>query len=155
MKELKELLKFIMGFMPWILFLFLAGHTLAGLERAIVICLLASLIFGFRQLRKGFVLQWGTLLFFACCAIVINFMKVTVFAKHMGIIVNGFLASIIWITILVGKPFTLQYARAELPKERWNDPRLVQGCRFMAMIWGILLTFSTIVACFRALNPGL
>jgi len=155
MKELKELIKFLLGFMPWILLLFLSGHTLVSLERSIIICLFASIIFGFNELRKGFILQWGTLFFFASCAIAINLMKVVLVAENMGIITNGFLTSIIWLTILIKKPFTLQYAKADLPKERWNDPDLMRSCRFVAIVWGLLLALSTSIACFRALEPDL
>ena len=155
MKELKELIKFLVGFTPWLLFLFLSGHTLASLERSIIISLLASLIFSFRELRKGFILQWGTLLFFIACVITINFMNLIFVAKNIAIICNGFLASLIWVTIFIGKPFTLQYARADLPKERWSDPALISSCQFIAIIWALLLTFSALIACFRILKPAL
>jgi hypothetical protein len=155
MKELKELIKFLLGFMPWLLFLFLSGHTLASLERSIIIALLANPLFGFKELRKGFILQWGTLLFFIACAITINLMHMMFFAKYMGIISNGFLAGIIWVTLFIGKPFTLQYATAELPKERWNDPALIRSCRFIALVWAIILTFSTLIACIKILKPDL
>lgn len=155
MKHLKEILMFLLGFAPWLLFLFLSGDTLASLQRAIVICLVASVIFGFRDLRNGFILPWGSLLFFASCMVTVNLFKMVGVAKNMGIIANGFLAAIIWLTIIIGKPFTLQYARAELPKEQWNDPHLVQSCRFIAIVWGLLLTASTSISFFRALNPGL
>lgn len=155
MKELKELVKFLIGFIPWLLFLFLSGHTLASLERSIVICLLASVIFSFKELRKGFILQWGTILFFAACIITVNLMKLVFVAKNMGIISNGFLACIIWVTIFAGKPFTLQYAKADLPEERWNDPALIRSCNFIAIVWALLLTFSTLIACFKILKPTL
>jgi carotenoid cleavage dioxygenase len=155
MEELKELIKFLLGFIPWLLFLFLSGHTLASLERSIVICLLASVIFSFKELCKGFILQWGTILFFIACVITINFMHIVFIAENMGIISNGFLACIIWVTIFAGKPFTLQYAKADLPKERWDDPDLIRSCRFIAIVWAILLTFSTLIACFKILNPTL
>lgn len=155
MKDLIDLLKFLLGFISWILFLFLAGNTLASLEIAIIICLFASVVFGFKQLRGGFILQWGTVIFFAACAILVNLLHMEVIAKNMGIIANGFLTAIIWLTILIGKPFTLQYARVDLPRERWNDPRLVKSCRFIAMVWGAIMALSTLVSCFRVLHPGL
>jgi len=155
MNGLKELLKFLLGFMPWILFLFLSGHTLAGLERSIVICIVASLTFGFRELSKGFLLQWGTLFFFVFCAVTVNLMKLVAVAENMGTLANGFLAALIWITVLTGRPFTLQYARADLPKERWSDPRLVRACRLIAIVWALLLTLSASVSYFRTLFPGL
>ena len=102
-----------------------------------------------------FILQWGSLLFFASCAIMVNHFKMVAIAKNMGIIANGFLAAIIWLTILIGKPFTLQYARADLPSQRWNDPQLARSCQFIAIVWGLLLTVSTLVSFFRVLNPGL
>ncbi len=155
MKDLKEIMNFMLGFMPWILFLFFSGQTFVSLERSILIGLLASLIFGFNELRRGFLLQWGTLFFFILCAITVNCLKWVFVAKSMGIISNGFLALVIWWTILSGKPFTLQYARAELPKERWNEPALLLSCRLLAIVWALLLTFLALVACFKSLNPSL
>jgi len=154
MKELKELFKFLLGFMPWLLFLFLSGPTLLSLERSIMVCLLASVIFNFGELRRGFILQWGTLLFFIACVITVNFSHSMFVAKNMGIISNGFLASLIWGTIFIGKPFTLQYARADLPAERWGDPALIHSCRFIAIVWALLLTLSALIAYFKVLNPA-
>ena len=154
MKDLTEILKFLLGFASWIVFLFLSGSTLTSLEHALVISFIISILFGYRQLRSGFILQWGSVIFFAWCIIMVNGLQNVTIAKNMGIIANGFLASIIWLTILVGKPFTLQYAREELPKERWNDPALVQSCRFMAIVWGLLMVFSTFVASFKVMRPG-
>jgi carotenoid cleavage dioxygenase len=155
MKDLKEIISFLLGFMPWILFLFFSGQTFTSLERSILIGLLASLIFGFRELRGGFLLQWGTLIFFLLCAVTVNGLKWTFVAQSMGIISNGFLALLIWWTLMIGKPFTLQYARAELPKEQWNDPALIQSCRFLAVVWAFLLTFLSLVAAFKSFKPGL
>ena len=134
---------------------FLSGHTLISLERSILISLSASLIFSFKELRKGFILQWGTLLFFMACAITVNFVHLMFIVKNMGIISNGFFACLIWGTIFIEKPFTLQYAKADLPKERWNDQALIRSCQFIAIVWALLLTFSTLVAYFRILNPAL
>jgi len=155
MEELIEIVKFLFGFIPWILFLFLSGNTLVSLERSIIIALLASVIFGFRDLRKGFILQWGTLLFFMACVITINLLKLVFVAEHMAIISNGFFTSLIWVTIFIGKPFTLQYAKVELPKEQWDEPGLIRSCRFIALIWALLLTLSTLISFFRILKPDL
>jgi len=155
MKDLKEIINFLLGFMPWILFLFFSGQTFTSLERSIIIGLLASLIFGFKELRRGFLLQWGTLIFFITCVITVDGMKSIFVAKSMGIISNGFLAVLVWGTIIIGKPFTLQYARAELPKEKWDDPAIIHSCRVLAVVWAFLLTFLTLVAAFKSLNPTL
>ena len=76
-------------------------------------------------------------------------------AIHMAVIANGFLAGIVWLTIVIGKPFTLQYARAELPRERWNDDNLVRSCRTISVFWGILLLVPTFLNAFRLYYPSL
>ncbi len=154
MHELQELVRFLLGFLPWILFLFLPTDGWEPLRRAVVVCLAASLVFGWKALRKGFILQWATLGFFLFCTISLyGFMWIWL-AKHMGIIANGFLDGVIWFTVLVGKPFTLQYARADLPRELWYDEGLIRGCRLIAIFWGALLLVPTAFNAFRLLYPA-
>lgn len=155
MKEVKENLSLLLGFAPWLLFLFLSGHSLAGLERAVVVCLLAALLLGAGSLRKGFILQWGTLIFFAFCFGTINLMKIMWVAINMNILANGTLALIMWVSVLAGRPFALQYARENLPRERWNDPAIFRSCRCITMIWGGLMLISVAVSLFKAAHPDL
>jgi hypothetical protein len=119
--ELLDIAKFIIGFLPWILFLFLPTDGWDPLRRAVVICLAVSVISAWKALRKGFILQWATLVFFLFCTISLYGFRWMWLAKHMGIIANSFLDGLIWFTVLIGKPFTLQYARADLPQEQWYD----------------------------------
>jgi hypothetical protein len=142
MRDLKELGSMALGFIPWILFLFFSGTTLTSLERAIILSLFASLAFGFRKLRRGYILAWGTLLFFCFCVVLVNFYRVIWVAKHMDLLAHTTLAGIMWLTILVGKPFALQYARSDVPKERWNDPKFIQGCRFISLVWAWLMSLQ-------------
>ena len=65
MRELKDAGMLLLGFLPWLLFLFFSGHSLGSLERVSWLCLAASLTFGFSELRSGFILQWGTLVLFS------------------------------------------------------------------------------------------
>jgi hypothetical protein len=155
MKEIKETLLLLLGFMPWILFLFISGHSLASLERSIIICLIAAIVFGFNDIRKGFILQWGTLLFFGFCFISLNLLKIVWIAIYMNILANGTLALIMWSSLLLGKPFVLQYARKNLPKERWNDPRIIRTCRFMTIVWGILMLLACAVSVLKITHQGL
>lgn len=116
--ELLDIAKFILGFLPWILFLLLPTDGWEPLRRAVVLCLAASVIFAWKMLRKGFILQWATVVFFVFCTISLYGFRGVWLAQHMGIVANSFLAGVIWFTVLIGKPFTLQYARADLPREQ-------------------------------------
>ncbi|MCX5809099.1 MAG: hypothetical protein NTX36_06985 [Proteobacteria bacterium] len=146
MRDLKDLGTLLLGFMPWLLFLFLSGHTLASLEYAIIISLVASLTFGFSELRRGYILQWGTLLFFCLCVILINLLKVIWVATHMDLLANATLTCIMWLSIVVGKPFALQYAQRDLPREAWGDPKVIKGCLFITLVWACLMTLSVLVS---------
>jgi hypothetical protein len=151
--ELLEIAKFILGFLPWILFLVLPTDGWDPLRRAVVICLAVSVISAWKAPRKGFILQWATLVFFLFCTISLYGFRWIWLAKHMGIIANGFLDGLIWFTVLIGKPFTLQYARADLPQEQWYDEGLIRGCRFIAIFWGTLLLVPTAFNAFRLFYP--
>ncbi|MBU4485906.1 MAG: hypothetical protein KKD38_03175 [Candidatus Delongbacteria bacterium] len=152
--ELLEIAKFILGFLPWILFLLLPADGWDPLRRAVAICLAVSVIFAWKELCKGFILQWATLVFFLFCTISLYGFKCIWLAQNMGIIANCFLTGIIWLTVLIGKPFTLQYARADLPQERWYDEGLINSCRFIAIFWGILLLVPTAFSSFRLFYPS-
>lgn len=151
--ELAEIAKFILGFLPWILFLLLPTDGWEPLRRAVAICLAASVMFAWKDLRRGFILQWATALFFLGCVVSFYGFRWIWLAEHMGIAANGFLAGVIWLTVLIGKPFTLQIARADLPRERWNDAGVIRSCRFIAVFWGILLLVPTAASVFGRLYP--
>lgn len=154
MRDLKNLLNLLLGFIPWLLFLFFSGHTLAGLERALLVSLAASLAFGFNDLRRGFILQWGSLVFFLACVVLVNMLKVVWVARNMDILANSYLAGLIWLTVLAGRPFALQYARRDLPMELRDDPEMIRGCRSITIVWGALLTFSVAVTVFKRIAPA-
>jgi hypothetical protein len=154
MNELLDIAKFLFGFFPWILFLFLPTDGWDPLRKAVVICLAASVMFSWKALRKGFILQWATVAFFLCSAIVLYGFRCIWLAEHMGIVANSFLDGIIWFTVLTGKPFTLQYAREDLPKDQWHDEGLIRGCRFIAIFWGVLLLVPTVFSVSRLLYPA-
>ena len=135
-KELREIAKFVLGFLPWIIFLFLPTDGLEALRRAVLLCLALSVMFGWKMLLKGFILQWATVAFFVFSAIAFYGFRWVWLAQHMGIVVNIFLAGIIWFTVLIGNPFTLQYARADLPMEQWHDEDMIRGARLLAIFWG-------------------
>jgi hypothetical protein len=152
--ELREVVKFIFGFLGWIVFLLLPTDGWEPLRRAVVISLVVSVVSSWKQLRGGFVLAWATVAFFVLCAVSFYVFEWVWLAKHMAIVANAVLAGIIWFTVLIGKPFTLQYARADLPPERWNDENLVRGCRTIAIFWGSLLLVPVVFNVFRHSYPN-
>ena len=149
MRDIRESCEMLMSFLPWLLFLFLAGHTLSSLSLAILVALVASIVLGWDDLKRGLILPWATVLFFAFCAVSVNLAGLVWVAKNMELLAKGVLTSIMWFTLLVGQPFVLQYARRDLPKERWHEPRLLQACRFLTLVWAGLMSLSVALAFLR------
>ncbi|MGC9196092.1 MAG: hypothetical protein ACP5IL_11650 [Syntrophobacteraceae bacterium] len=139
MDILLDIGRFVLGFLPWILFLFLPTDGWEPLRRAVLICLAASVVFSLKALRERFILQWTTVAFFLFCAISFYGFNWVWLARHMSVIANLVLDAIIWLSIVSGKPFTLQYAKAEAPPEVWNSEAFIRGCRSIALFWGALL----------------
>lgn len=146
MRDLKELLFFMLSFIPWLLFLVIPVDSLSGLKSVIVVCFVASVVFGFSGLRNGMILSWGTVLFFIACILLVNVLNIIWFAENMAVLSNGILAGIVWVSILVGRPFALQYARLEVAKERWNDPELISGGFHISLFWGVMMTISAVIS---------
>jgi carotenoid cleavage dioxygenase len=144
--DLKELGLLMLGFLPWMIFLFIAGHTMASLKTAIIISFVIAVTLGIGDLKRGFILQWGTCIFFFICLIMVNLLDNVWMAREMDLVSNGALASIMWFTVVIGKPFALQYAKKGLPKEQWNNAKFIHGCMIITVVWACLMTFAFLIS---------
>jgi hypothetical protein len=145
----KDLLKILLGFLPWILFGLLAGPSLIRLEMALAVSLIAALALGFKQLRKRFFLTWGSLLFFLLSFILVAFLKNLWIIEHMDLLARATLALIAWASILAGQPFALQYARESVPEVYWRTPGFIHAGFFISMVWGIIFLIALGASLFR------
>jgi len=157
-----NILGLLLGFAPFILFGILAGTSVTQLEIAIAVCLAASILIGYKDLRRGFLLSWGTLIFFVFLLISVVFLKNVWVMTHVSILLNGSLAAITWISLAVGRPFTEQYARLEVDKSRWDNPIFIRTNRIMTAVWGCIFLWSLGVSIFvsddmisRSMSPFL
>lgn len=142
----KEILSILFGFLPWIAFGAISGPSAGRLNTAIVVALLLVVLTGFRQLWKGFILTWGSLLFFACGLIIVVIWKNPWVIGHLDILAHATLALIAWISIAVRKPFVLQYARETVPAERQAAPLFYMICRNLSIMWGVVFLLNTLMS---------
>lgn len=143
----------IRTFIPWILYFSLIGPSQKQLDIAIIASLAAFLFFGAKELKKGFILTWGTFLFFIFMLVTVVLFKIQWIASHEWLFSNGTLASIAWISLLLGKPFTLQYAREQVSKEKWNHPIFIQINQLLTLTWGLIFLFCTIIPVIQIYYP--
>jgi carotenoid cleavage dioxygenase len=145
----KDLLKILLGFLPWILFGILAGPPLTRLEAALAVAWAATLALGLKQLRKGFFLTWGSLLFFSFSLILVAFLNNLWVVEHLDLLVRATLAVIAWGSIFAGRPFALQYARESVPEVYWHTPGFIHTGYFISIVWGIIFLIALGASLFR------
>lgn len=140
---MKEILSILLGFLPWIVFGAISGPSLFRLKAAIIAALALVLVLGYKQLAKGFILTWGSLLFFG-----FNLVMVVLFGnlwviKNLDILTNGTLAAIACLSIFLSKPFVLQYARETVPPERQASPVFYRICWTLSLMWMVVFLIAT------------
>lgn len=146
---MKDLFKILVGFLPWILFGILAGPPLTRLEMALAVALAATLALGLKQLRQGFFLTWGSLLFFSLSFILVAWLKNLWVVEHMDLLARASLAAIAWVSIIAGAPFTQQYARESVPEALWRTPGFIHTNYAISIVWGIIFLIALGASLFR------
>ncbi|MCW2649116.1 MAG: hypothetical protein JWR32_92 [Mycobacterium sp.] len=66
--------------------------------------------------------------------------------RHLGVLTNGALAVGTWATLLIGKPFTLAYARQSTDPALWNDPLFIRTNVRISATWAAVFTVNTALA---------
>lgn len=140
---MKEIISILLGFLPWIAFGAISGPSLRRLNAAIIAALALVLVMGYKQLAKGFILTWGSLLFFGVMLIMVALLRNLWVIDNLDILAHGALAAIAWLSIFMGKPFVLQYACETVPPERQASPVFYPTCRTLAVIWGVVFLIAT------------
>jgi hypothetical protein len=141
--NMKQLISILLGFLPWIAFGVISGPSLWRLNASIIVALALVLVMGYKQLAKGFILTWGSLFFFAFNLVMVVLLRNLWVISKLDILSQGTLAAIAWLSIFLGKPFVLEYARETVPPERQASPVFYRTCRTLAVIWGVVFLIAT------------
>ncbi len=138
-------LKLLLAFAPWIAFLIIAQGSLFRLKLGLGVALALSLVMGIARLHRGVIL-WTGLLFFAYAAVAVAVFNNMWTAHYMGVLANGALASASWLSIAIGKPFTLDYARAHTDPTLWSQPAFIRTNTIITAVWAVAFTANAVLA---------
>jgi carotenoid cleavage dioxygenase len=134
----------IIGFLPWILYFIFLGPSRTEMDIAIIVGLIAFLVTGLTSLKKGYILNWTTLLFFLFMFVTVVWLNNDWIAEHAIFISNALLAVVTWGSILFGVPFTIQYAKQQVPPSKWKNPIFIYINQVLSIAWGITFTLSAL-----------
>ena len=137
--------KLLLAFSPWLAFLFIAGGSLFRLKLGLTVGLVLCVVMGITRLHRGIIL-WVGLLFFSSALLAVAGFNSMWTARHMGIIANGAMAAATWLSIIIRRPFTMDYAREHTDPSLWNSPLFIRTNIIITAVWGLTFTFNTILA---------
>ncbi|MFI5014704.1 MAG: hypothetical protein ACHQAY_20405 [Hyphomicrobiales bacterium] len=138
-----------LGFAPYIAFFI--GMRLASAEAGLWAALVVAIVNAGRDRVAGGstkLLEIGAILLFAALA---GFTAVTHWAwtvMSVRLAVDIGLLAIMLVSLAVGQPFTVQYARERVAEEVWRTPLFAQVNRRITLAWA--LAFAILVAAHAA-----
>lgn len=148
-----QFLKLLLGFAPWIAFLFIAHGSLFRLKLGLVVAAILTLVMAVTKLHRG-VIMWVGIAFFTYASIAVLVFENMWTVRHMGILANGALALGAWGTLAVGRPFTLEYAREHTDPSRWNDPLFIRTNVIITTVWAVVLSIGAGLAWLKTQPTG-
>lgn len=137
--------KMILSFAPWIAFLIISGPSMFRLKLGIIVAAILVVVMGVTRLHRGVVL-WAGVLFFIYALISVVWLNNMWTVQHMGILANGTLAAGTWLTVLMGKPFTLDYAKEHTDPSLWNTPTFMKTNYVLTSAWGVVFLIGVLNA---------
>jgi hypothetical protein len=145
MEKSMSFFKLLLAFSPWLSFLFIASGSLLRLKLGLVVALLLSVAMGITRLHRGVIL-WAGLLFFTYATLAVVLFNDMWTARYMGVMANSALAISTWLTIILKKPFTLDYAREHTDPSFWGSPLFIRTNVVITSFWSSIFTVNTILA---------
>jgi hypothetical protein len=116
---------------------------LAGLAAAFVV----SPLLGIRQWRRGEsvkVLEVGSLALFGALVLYTLIAAPDWTVATVRLAVDGGLLAIVLVSLAIGMPFTLQYARESVPKELWTSPIFMTTNQRITGVWAAAFAVMTV-----------
>lgn len=141
-----------LGFVPWLLFAVLCRRD--SLQAAVVVGLLGAIAVAVPGVLAGRpkLLEFATITFFALFVVVVFLVDPGAddFLNRYGrAIATAALALIAISSLLIGRPFTEQYAREQVDPSLWGTDRFSQLNRHFSAVWALvfaLMACSHVVA---------
>lgn len=117
----------------------------------LILALAVAAMMTARQLvrRSVKILDSVTLAFFVFVTIGIVGFGWMALASYMTLLVNLTLAAVAWGSLFAGTPFTIQYAREQVPEEFWHTRPFMRVNQYITAVWGLDFLLSALVSVYR------
>jgi hypothetical protein len=142
-----------MQFVVWVVYGFLAAlrHWPAGVAFGVLASIGLLSLEASRHIKVK-LLDWVLLGYFVIAAIATFLIRSAAFPAYSSVVIWALYAGVTWVSIIVGVPFSLQYARESAPPESWNTLGFLHANWVISMVWGLAFSVNIVLASI-ALNP--
>jgi hypothetical protein len=138
-------------FLPWLIYGIVSSIFP---DYAMVVGLISSL-FSYSNLKKGCILEWASLLFFFIGTLNDLVIGSSWLSEHFALILSLFLLALAGISLTIGQPFTLQYAKLETDPMFWDHPLFLRINQIMTGGFGIIFLGLFLVSLYQYFHPGI
>jgi hypothetical protein len=146
---------FIAGLAPWIVYWILVGNV--DFRLAVLIAFGVALFELFRAYTQGNLvtsLDIGSTVAFAILTIITFAGDETFLERWIQPLTSAALLAIALGSILLGRPFAREYARAEVPEEYWTTPRFLHTTLVITWAWAAVFAVMTVSALIPPIVDG-
>ena len=148
----------VLAFAPWILFKIIILIPLFGVltmvKLGIVIAAIVCAYQAYTGLHKGVILYGGILFFGFSLITVVLFGNIWV-TRHLGVLSHGTLAGLSWLSILLRRPFTMDYAKQYIPEQLWTTQAFILKNNIITGIWAVAFSINLADAVIKIYHPGI
>jgi hypothetical protein len=148
-----SIIKLLFVFSPWIAFwIIAAGHSMLRLQIGICVAAAMVVVMGITKLHRGIIL-WAGVVFFSFALVSVVWLMNMWVIQHMGILTSGILFLATFFSMLIGHPFTEDYARDHVPPELWDHPNFIRSCYIVTTAWGFVFLANTLMNVLKLYYP--
>lgn len=139
-KRIPSVVWMLLAFSPWILFWALTA--LGSVTDAVLAGLGVSITINTYHLatRKPKILDVLSLLFLGALAFATLILGSDIFTLYGIILSDAALAAMTWSTLLLGYPFTFDYAKDDWDEAFWANPLFLRTNQIISAVWGVVFT---------------
>ncbi len=144
----------LLGFAPFILFSLLTGLSVS---LALWIAFAAAFAIGIRDFLHDKTLRtldMGCLSLFALLALYYGFVQPGLNVQTVRLIADAGLLLTALVSIAMRNPFTLQYAREEVPEESWGERDFLRANYILSLIWALAFAIMAGADTYTIINHG-
>ena len=120
---------------------------MVSVEAGLVAAAVTALLVAGRDLARGRpvkVLEVGAVILFGALALATRFGAIAWTIAGVRLVVDSGLLAIALVSLAIGRPFTLQIAREQVPPELWSSPAFFRANRTIMAVWAA--AFAVLVA---------